>query len=181
MLSLPEYSSNKLIPEVSKEKPNPLALPTGCPYHPRCPFALECCKNEIPPEKEYAPGCYARCFNIVWLCYIWEASWNMAQLIRYSTIRYIPIARLFLHLLCHRIQMPKGQGISFLVRFQVRSTCRRVAIWLSVARKQTNTASKSVHHWWKWNLDTLRLVSVARIAINVENRTKRNYLFRRVY
>jgi peptide/nickel transport system ATP-binding protein len=33
---------------VAGEVPNPLAPPTGCPFHPRCPHANERCKVEVP-------------------------------------------------------------------------------------------------------------------------------------
>nr|WP_246503960.1 oligopeptide/dipeptide ABC transporter ATP-binding protein [Plastoroseomonas arctica] len=32
--------------------PNPLALPTGCSFHPRCPLALERCSVERPPLRQ---------------------------------------------------------------------------------------------------------------------------------
>jgi peptide/nickel transport system ATP-binding protein len=33
---------------VAGEVPNPLAPPTGCAFHPRCPYANERCKVEVP-------------------------------------------------------------------------------------------------------------------------------------
>jgi peptide/nickel transport system ATP-binding protein len=33
---------------VAGEVPNPLALPPGCPFHPRCPFANDRCRTEMP-------------------------------------------------------------------------------------------------------------------------------------
>jgi peptide/nickel transport system ATP-binding protein len=33
---------------VAGEVPNPLALPPGCAFHPRCPYANERCRNETP-------------------------------------------------------------------------------------------------------------------------------------
>ena len=32
------------------EVPSPLAPPPGCPFHPRCPHALEICERVAPPE-----------------------------------------------------------------------------------------------------------------------------------
>lgn len=64
LYSLPEYSDHYIQAEASKQKPNPIQLPTGCLYHPRCPYARERCKAEVPPEFEYAKGCYARCFYV---------------------------------------------------------------------------------------------------------------------
>ena len=30
------------------EIPSPIHVPTGCPFHPRCPYAKDCCKKERP-------------------------------------------------------------------------------------------------------------------------------------
>jgi peptide/nickel transport system ATP-binding protein len=33
---------------VAGEVPNPLAPPSGCAFHPRCPYANERCRVEVP-------------------------------------------------------------------------------------------------------------------------------------
>jgi peptide/nickel transport system ATP-binding protein len=33
---------------VEGEVPNPIDPPPGCPFHPRCPFAYERCRTELP-------------------------------------------------------------------------------------------------------------------------------------
>jgi peptide/nickel transport system ATP-binding protein len=33
---------------VAGEVPNPLAPPSGCSFHPRCPYANERCRTEVP-------------------------------------------------------------------------------------------------------------------------------------
>jgi peptide/nickel transport system ATP-binding protein/oligopeptide transport system ATP-binding protein len=43
--------------------PPPFALPTGCRFHPRCPFAAEACKAEPPPLRDIAPGHQAACLR----------------------------------------------------------------------------------------------------------------------
>ncbi len=43
------------------EIPSPANPPSGCPFHPRCPYAQEVCKQEMPPLKEYKPGRFAAC------------------------------------------------------------------------------------------------------------------------
>ena len=30
------------------------SLPPGCPFHPRCPYAIERCRTEVPPLRAYA-------------------------------------------------------------------------------------------------------------------------------
>ncbi len=41
---------------VEGEIPNPINPPTGCTFHPRCPFANERCKREVPLLKAYGTG-----------------------------------------------------------------------------------------------------------------------------
>lgn len=41
---------------VKGEVPNPLNPPSGCSFHPRCPFVCERCRKEIPTMKEYKLG-----------------------------------------------------------------------------------------------------------------------------
>ena len=42
--------------------PSPLAPPSGCRFHTRCPHAMERCKTEEPPFIEIAPQHFAACF-----------------------------------------------------------------------------------------------------------------------
>ncbi|MFQ5764605.1 MAG: ABC transporter ATP-binding protein [Rhodospirillales bacterium] len=46
---------------VKGEIPSPLDPPSGCHFHPRCPFAMERCRSEQPPLKEIAPGRLSAC------------------------------------------------------------------------------------------------------------------------
>jgi oligopeptide transport system ATP-binding protein len=41
--------------------PSPVAPPSGCRFHTRCPIAYERCKIDVPEFKEYAPGHFAAC------------------------------------------------------------------------------------------------------------------------
>ena len=43
---------------VAGEIPNPINPPTGCPFNPRCPFANERCRREVPPLDE-GVACHA--------------------------------------------------------------------------------------------------------------------------
>lgn len=44
------------------EPPSPMAPPSGCAFHPRCPIARPRCAVEVPPLGEVAPGRLAACF-----------------------------------------------------------------------------------------------------------------------
>jgi len=43
------------------EIPSPLAPPSGCHFHPRCPKAFDRCRGEAPRLKEVAPGHLSAC------------------------------------------------------------------------------------------------------------------------
>jgi peptide/nickel transport system ATP-binding protein len=43
------------------EVPNPASPPSGCYFHPRCPFVVDVCRTETPALREVAPGQLARC------------------------------------------------------------------------------------------------------------------------
>jgi len=46
------------------ETPNPIDLPTGCRFHPRCPVAIAECKKVDPPYVEVAEGHEAACLLV---------------------------------------------------------------------------------------------------------------------
>jgi oligopeptide/dipeptide ABC transporter ATP-binding protein len=43
--------------------PDAAALPAGCRFHPRCPFAVEKCRQEVPPLMEITPHHQAACWR----------------------------------------------------------------------------------------------------------------------
>ena len=43
------------------EVANPAAPPSGCYFHPRCPFAIDMCKEVPPVWEEIEPGRFVRC------------------------------------------------------------------------------------------------------------------------
>ena len=43
------------------EVPSPINPPSGCRFHPRCPFAMDKCSVEVPEYKEVAPGHMTSC------------------------------------------------------------------------------------------------------------------------
>jgi peptide/nickel transport system ATP-binding protein/oligopeptide transport system ATP-binding protein len=46
------------------EVPSPLNPPTGCRFHPRCPFAMEQCSQEEPAFRRTSPSHWAACFLV---------------------------------------------------------------------------------------------------------------------
>ena len=49
---------------VGGEVPNPIDPPSGCPFHPRCPFADDRCRSEIPPSKSVATATDVACHGV---------------------------------------------------------------------------------------------------------------------
>lgn len=43
--------------------PDLINLPSGCPFHPRCPFATSKCKTEEPPLLQVSPSQASACWN----------------------------------------------------------------------------------------------------------------------
>jgi oligopeptide transport system ATP-binding protein len=44
--------------------PSPINPPSGCPFHTRCPFAIDDCKKIVPALAEIKPRHYAACIRI---------------------------------------------------------------------------------------------------------------------
>jgi peptide/nickel transport system ATP-binding protein len=47
---------------IKGEIPSPLDPPRGCHFHPRCPFAMDRCREKAPPLREMAPGHLSACY-----------------------------------------------------------------------------------------------------------------------
>lgn len=47
--------------EVSGEVPSAIDPPSGCKFNPRCPYAEDLCRKEVPPLREISPGHWAAC------------------------------------------------------------------------------------------------------------------------
>ena len=63
--------------------PNPLYMPGGCPFHPRCPHAMAVCAGRMPPERTLRGGHSVRC----WLHE--ELNGEEAQPLRLQTARKV--------------------------------------------------------------------------------------------
>jgi oligopeptide/dipeptide ABC transporter ATP-binding protein len=45
----------------SAEAPNPIEVPPGCRFHPRCPYAIERCRVEVPALRLFPNGTTVAC------------------------------------------------------------------------------------------------------------------------
>ena len=58
----------------SVDVPDPTNLPSGCPFHPRCPEARETCRNHHPEAFDSGDGHRTRCFRTVEDHEYWNSS-----------------------------------------------------------------------------------------------------------
>ena len=48
--SLPAYGDDReRLRPIKGQPPSLINLPSGCPYHPRCPYVMEICRTDVPP------------------------------------------------------------------------------------------------------------------------------------
>jgi peptide/nickel transport system ATP-binding protein len=61
--AIPHADGSGLLPEaLPGEVPDPARPPTGCRFHPRCPYAFERCSDDVPPLYDLGAGRHAACF-----------------------------------------------------------------------------------------------------------------------
>ncbi|MDP8023629.1 MAG: ABC transporter ATP-binding protein, partial [Conexivisphaerales archaeon] len=60
-IPIPDPSAPKAEVKIKGEIPSPVNPPSGCRFHPRCPYAFDRCKVEEPKLKEVEPGHYVAC------------------------------------------------------------------------------------------------------------------------
>jgi oligopeptide/dipeptide ABC transporter ATP-binding protein len=49
------------LPSIPGSVPSVSNIPSGCPFHPRCPYAFAPCPAELPPLETLAGGHVDRC------------------------------------------------------------------------------------------------------------------------
>jgi oligopeptide/dipeptide ABC transporter ATP-binding protein len=54
--------SRKRLTAIDGQPPDPIALPGGCAFHPRCPKVMERCRAEAPPELRVGASHTSRCW-----------------------------------------------------------------------------------------------------------------------
>ncbi|TVQ37110.1 MAG: ABC transporter ATP-binding protein [Spirochaetaceae bacterium] len=55
-------NGRKRLPFIRGSVPNPLRMPQGCPFHPRCDHAMPVCAQRMPERSELKPGHEVRCW-----------------------------------------------------------------------------------------------------------------------
>jgi len=55
----PRTRSKRIV--LQGEVANPAAPPTGCYFHPRCPYAVDVCRTDTPAWREIARGRFVGC------------------------------------------------------------------------------------------------------------------------
>ena len=53
----------RILAPLEGEPPNLLDPPSGCRFHPRCPFATQKCVDEEPPLADIEPGHAVACWH----------------------------------------------------------------------------------------------------------------------
>jgi oligopeptide/dipeptide ABC transporter ATP-binding protein len=59
--SLPSLEGKSRLQAIGGAPPSLLNPPSGCPFHPRCPFVMDRCKVVMPPLREIHPRHLAAC------------------------------------------------------------------------------------------------------------------------
>jgi oligopeptide/dipeptide ABC transporter ATP-binding protein len=58
-----EAEPHVLLPVVGGRPPDLSALPTGCPFAPRCPAVQQDCREQAPPLRQHEPGRWWACWH----------------------------------------------------------------------------------------------------------------------
>jgi oligopeptide/dipeptide ABC transporter ATP-binding protein len=60
--SIPKLGSKEPLYAIPGQPPDLSALPTGCSFHPRCPYAVDRCPAEEPTQQRFDDGGTVRCW-----------------------------------------------------------------------------------------------------------------------
>jgi oligopeptide/dipeptide ABC transporter ATP-binding protein len=61
--AIPVPDGSRTLPvALAGEVPDPSAPPSGCRFHPRCPYAMDRCRSDDPPPLPLGPGRTAACW-----------------------------------------------------------------------------------------------------------------------
>jgi oligopeptide transport system ATP-binding protein len=51
----------KPLEPITGAPPDLAHIPSGCPFHPRCPYMRDRCRSDVPPLREVGGGRYSAC------------------------------------------------------------------------------------------------------------------------
>jgi oligopeptide transport system ATP-binding protein len=60
----PEVEATRQRMVLQGDVPSPINPPSGCRFHTRCPYAIQACKEVVPPLAEIKPNHFAACIRI---------------------------------------------------------------------------------------------------------------------
>ena len=60
----PEIEQARAHKIIKGEIPSPINPPPGCVFHPRCPIAVDACKQHVPEFREVKPGHWVACSEV---------------------------------------------------------------------------------------------------------------------
>ena len=60
-IPIPDPDKRSEMKLIEGEIPSNVNTPTGCKFHPRCPFAKDICKEQVPEVKEIKPRHFVQC------------------------------------------------------------------------------------------------------------------------
>jgi peptide/nickel transport system ATP-binding protein len=62
MASVPSLRADKKLEFIPGAPPSLINPPPGCRFHPRCPYAMDVCRRQEPPEVEVKSGHVVKCW-----------------------------------------------------------------------------------------------------------------------
>jgi peptide/nickel transport system ATP-binding protein len=60
-IPVPDPEASTIAALAKGDVPSPVSVPSGCRYHPRCPYAEAVCREHEPPLRELGPGHLGAC------------------------------------------------------------------------------------------------------------------------
>lgn len=60
----PSIAPRGRLKPIPGKEPDPRSFPTGCRFHPRCEYAIEKCKRDVPELEEYKEGHFVACWRV---------------------------------------------------------------------------------------------------------------------
>jgi len=58
-------AARRRMASIPGQPPDLLNPPSGCRFHPRCPFAMEICRKKEPPIEETGNNHFAACYLVI--------------------------------------------------------------------------------------------------------------------